>query len=446
MNSYLRIFYTILVLIFSLTCVSALEPIDRFFSVAELQEDFIQFQTVLEEEHCCLYEYTDSVTFDSLFNHQYKIIDHQMKLSEFFQILTPVTAKVGCGHTAVWMPDYYWDQGRNRLFPLRIRLLEDCMVAAGSYNESELIPRGSIITGINGRLISEILEELRANYSADAFNPYFIDSQIERRFSLLYARRFGFPENFAITYRAPLAVQVDKIELAPTNLEAVRAVVFANFRHPPLELELLPDLSTAIMTIPSFIYYDRVPYFTAFLDSSFSVMKVQGIANLILDLRGNDGGDPWCAAPLFSYLEKESVPYFAEPYENYTILADPVPQAENHFAGNLYTLIDGRCFSTNGHFCALLKEHNIGKFVGTPAGSSYKCNAGKNTQGHLSHTGIILYFGRSTYAAAVEGMDKNQPVMPDYPVQETIDDFIKGRDVFGETALELIKKPAVNMN
>lgn len=439
MNSYLKIFHVILALSISHASVVALESIDRYFSVTELREDFIQFQTVLDEEHCCLYEYTDSVTFDSLFSHQYKLIDHQMKLNEFFKILTPLTAKVGCGHTAVWMPDFYWNQGRERLFPLRIRLMGCFMVAAGSYNESELIPRGSIITGINGILTSEILAELRVNYSADAFNPYFIDAQIERRFSLLYARRFGFPENFAITYLAPQAAQVDKIELAPTNLETVRAVVFANFRYPPLELELLPDLNTAIMRIPSFIYYDRVPYFTAFLDSSFSVIKVQGIENLILDLRGNDGGDPWCAAPLFSYLEKGAFPYFAEPYDNYTALADPVLQAENHFIGNLYTLIDGRCFSTNGHFCALLKYHNIGKFVGTPAGSSYKCNAGRNTTANLAHTAIMLYFGRSTYAAAVAGMDITRPIMPDYPVQETIEDFINGRDVFLETALKLIR-------
>jgi len=150
-----------------------------------------------------------------------------------------------------------------------------------------------------------------------------------------------------------------------------------NFNHPELGFEVIEERSTAIMTIQTFIYYDRVPMFKEFLESCFQEIHEKKIANLILDLRGNDGGDPFCAVPLFSYLENESVPYFAEPYGKYSSLAEQIPLAENHFTGNLFTLIDGRCFSTNGHFCSLLKYHKIGKFIGTEGGATYKCNAGK---------------------------------------------------------------------
>jgi len=113
--------------------------------------------------------------------------------------------------------------------------------------------------------------------------------------------------------------------------------------------------------------------------------------------------------------------------------------ASNHFSGNLFTLLDGRCGSTNGHFSALLKYHRIGEFVGTPSGATFKCNAGSNTEVILKKTSLILTFGRNTYAAAVEGMDKASPIMPDYPVHVKYQDFLDGRDVFMETALELIK-------
>jgi len=168
------------------------------------------------------------------------------------------------------------------------------------------------------------------------------------------------------------------------------------------------------MTIQTFIYYDRVSMFKEFLENCFQEIHEKKIANLILDLRGNDGGDPFCAVPLFSYLENESVPYFAEPYGKYSSLAEQIPLAENHFTGNLFTLIDGRCFSTNGHFCSLLKYHKIGKFIGTEGGATYKCNAGKNMEIHLKNTRIMLYFGRSTFAAAVENMDKSHGILPDY--------------------------------
>jgi hypothetical protein len=77
--------------------------------------------------------------------------------------------------------------------------------------------------------------------------------------------------------------------------------------------------------------------------------------------------------------------------------------------------------------------------VGTPSGSTYKCNAGKNTQVELDKTSIILTLGRSTYAAAVKGMDKARPIMPDYLVRETYQDFLDGKDVYLEAALSLIE-------
>jgi len=51
----------------------------------------------------------------------------------------------------------------------------------------------------------------------------------------------------------------------------------------------------------------------------------------------------------------------------------------------------------------------------------------------------MLYFGRSTFAAAVKGMDKSKPIMPDVPVSETYRDFLEGRDVVMEAAMKLIE-------
>ena len=153
-------------------------------------------------------------------------------------------------------------------------------------------------------------------------NENFILSQIERRFSLIYARRFGFPETFTVTYALPGRKIRETTELQPANIRAVRAVVFNNFNHPELGFEVMEEKSTAIMTIQTFIYYDRVPMFKAFLENCFKEIHEKKIANLILDLRGNDGGDPFCAAPLFSYLEHEPVPYFAESYGKYSSLAE----------------------------------------------------------------------------------------------------------------------------
>ncbi len=321
------------------------------------------------------------------------------------------------------------------MFPLKIRLVEDKVVVTGCYYDSTEIAFGSIIRKIGEWSIDDIIDEMKSNYSADAFNGNFIKAQIERRFSMIFARRFGLYDNFVVSYSLPGQEAIKVANLPPATRESVRAVVFYK---PDLSLELLHDRSAAIMTIPSFSYYDRVPYFKSFIDSCFSVIDDNSIENLILDLRGNDGGDPFCAAPLLAYLETEAIPFYAEPYGKYSDLADPIPMAEKHFTGNLLTLIDGRCFSTNGQFCSLLDYHNIGKFVGTESGATFKCNAGKDTYFRLENSRIMLYIGRGTFAAAVEGMDKTKPIMPDYPVEETYQDFLVGSDVFMGAALGVI--------
>ena len=409
------------------------------FSVDEIKNDFIQFRNTLENQHCCLYEYTSEQEFNNLFDLQYGQLTKPMSPIDFFKILTPIVAKIGCGHTAVWMPGGFWEGGENNLFPLKIRLIDDAVIIYEGYENNIKIEKGSLLQEINGIPISDIIHEMQVNYSADAMNIHFINSQIERRFSLLYARRFGFKNKFEIKYIPYGMEKIETSELQPTSNSAVRAVVFKNFKHPLLSMEII-DNNTAVMKIPTFIYYDRVSYFTNFIDSCFTVIHDKEVNNLILDLRGNDGGDPFCAAPLFSYLQKKPKPYFSKPYEKYSELAKPIPLPENHFTGNLYTIIDGRCFSTNGHFCSLLKYHEIGSFVGTESGGTYTCNAGKNGIEKLHNTGIQLYFGRSSFATAVEGMDKSKPIIPDYYVNETLTDFVEGKDVQMEFIFELINK------
>ncbi len=414
-------------------------PTPPLFSVEDLRQDFLELRRILEQEHACPYEYTSKAEFDALFEEGYRLIDRPMRYEEFFRIAAPLAAKVGCLHTALWMPGRFFDLGKDNMFPLHVRLIEGLLVVTGGHGGPPEIPVGSVILDINGLAAEKVFDALRAITSADALNPYFIDTQVEKRFSMFYASVFGFPERYSVVYTPPGGKARKTAVLKPTDIATVRKDVFANFDHPPLTLDLREDIRTAVMTVKTFIYYDRVDYFREFMDRSFREIKDKGIENLILDLRGNDGGDPFCSVILYAYLEKEPAPYFAERYGKYAPLAEPVPLPEDRFTGNLYTLLDGRCGSTNGHFSALLKYHGLGKFVGTPSGSTYICNAGKNSEVRLDKTQIILTLGRSSFAAAVEGMDKSKPILPDHPVRETYRDFLDGRDVYLETALELIK-------
>ena len=407
------------------------------FSIKQLQNDFIELRQSLEHTHCCLYEYTNKEMFDSLFEHQFKLINKPMEYHEFFSIVAPLMAKVGCMHTGIWMPNEFWQLDPDNFFPLQLQLIEGMAVVAGYYSDTAQVPIGSVILEINSKPINEIINTLKNSYSADAMNDQFQFAQFEKRFPMTYVSIYGFPERYIVNYALPGRKTREIKALVPTNFQSVRKVVYKNFNHPSLTLELLEDINTAVLTIPSFVFYDRVDYFTNFLDSSFSEIKNKNIENLILDLRGNDGGDPFCAVPLFSYLEYEPVKYFAEEYGRYADFAKRIPLAPNHFTGSLYTIVDKHCGSTTGHFCALLKYHKIGKLVGSEGGSTYKCNA-KVDEFALKNTHMIVNIARQTYSAAVKDMDKTKGVEPDYFVDQTYKDFLNGKDTVMEFILNQI--------
>lgn len=429
----------LILLIYLLTAMSATGITQTpLFRCEDLQQDFLQFRDILENEHCCLYEYTPKEVFDSLFEVNFQKIDHAMDPYEYFRLLAPITGRIGCLHTSTWMPGRYFITKPDRLFPLQIRLLDERVLVAGTYCDSAEVPRGSIILEINGQPVEEIIHDLKGISTSDANNPYFKEAQLTKRFSLFYASYYGLPDQYRLKYVLPGQTNPQFKVLTPTDHETVRKVVFAHFNSPPLSCQVLEDKNTAIMKVETFIYYDKVPYFRNFMDSCFHLINLAGIENLILDLRGNDGGDPFCASILLSHLAPQPVPYFAESYGKYHELSLPIPLAEEHFKGEVYTLLDGSCGSTNGHFCALLKYHHIGTFVGTPSGSTFKCNAGKNTTLYLEHSQLIITIGRNTYKAAVKDMDKASPIMPDIRVRESYNDFLGEKDVYITTAMKAI--------
>jgi hypothetical protein len=422
--------------------INSIEPDSNgkiIFSIEKLKEDFFQLRRSLEELHCALYEYTSKEVFDSLFEYQFNQINKPMDYSEYYNIVNPLMVRVGCMHTGIWMPGEFWELGTNNFFPLQLKLIEDKAVVAAYYNDTAQVPIGSVVLEINSRPIDEIIIEVKNSIISDAFIRQFQRAGFEKRFPLVFASIYGFPEEYNVTYLLPGQKTKISTKLIPADHESVRKIVFKNFSHPPLTLKLMEEENIAVLKVPTFSFYDRVEYFTRFVDSSFQQIKEKNITNLILDLRGNDGGDPFCSVPLFSYLEKEPAKYFSEEYGRYSEFGKLIPLAKNNFTGNLYTLIDHHCGSTNGHFSALLKYNKIGKFVGVEGGATYKCNASIE-EFSLKNTHLIVNVGQRTYIAAVEGMDKTKGVEPDFVVEQSYSDFLNEKDTVLEFTLDLIKE------
>lgn len=403
------------------------------FAREKLQADFQQFRTILEETHPALYDYSDKEHLDSLFDSNYAAIDSDMDFNSFLMLMTEIISQVGCGHSSLWIPGAYWTVAPERLFPLSLVPAEDKILVSGSFADSVCVPPGSEISSINGEPFEQIVVRLESLSSADGMIQAFRRAKVAQHFSQKYALAYGFPTTFEISYKAPGELSSQEAIIGGVSKEQVDR---GKEEHNELSMKEL-DKETALLTINTFGYYGQVDMFKSFIDSVFRVIDHKGIENLIMDLRGNGGGDPFCSSYLWGYLQHEPSPYFEDHYGRYDTLANEIPQPARHFKGKLYTLIDGLGFSTTGHFCGLLKYHGVGVFVGSETGATFTCT-GNATYPALDETGIMVGTARvMRYTAAVKNMDPRRGVIPDYPVESTQEDIISGRDTVLEYALSL---------
>jgi len=404
------------------------------FSKEKLQADFQQFRSILEGTHPALYDYTDKAVLDSLFDRNYSAIDGDMDFRNFLILMTEVISRVGCGHSSLWIPGDYWTVAPRGLFPLTMIPSGENYYVTGSFDSTATVPVGSVIHTINGDPFEEIVNRLKSLTSTDGFNQAFRRAKVAQNFAVKYAMAYGFADSFHIQYRLP-----GKAALVDAELQAVSKSQVDRAREDPKELSFkeLEHGKVALLTINSFAYYSEVPMFRAFVDSVFQLIDQKGIDRLIMDLRGNGGGDPFCSSYLWGYLQHEPVPYFEDHYGRYDTLANAIPQPANHYRGDLFTLIDGLGFSTTGHFCGLLKYHRVGVFVGSETVATFTCT-GNATYPALDETRIMVGTARvMRYTAAVKDMDPRYGILPDYQVESTQEDLIGGRDAVLEHALSL---------
>lgn len=401
----------------------------KTFDVKELQGDFKQMVKVMEL-HPARYVFTSEAEFEKIIKDSYEKITAPMTLGEFFDLCSGVISNIRCGHTGLEMPDKFWNKGDRPVFPLHMSIVNDSLIVTGDFNAD--IVRSTHIVKINGKSFDEIVNGMRNYISSDGFNQTWKIGRLNERLSSFLSIYFNFPTEYEIGYRTREGSEKSARLQAVKNGE-LKAVLQKN---DPLTYKVL-DGKTALMGIYSFNYYrkDTVTFFQM-INKFFGQVESDNIQNLIVDLRGNSGGDPFCAAHLLSYLAKTSFLYYAERYEWCPNLSKPITPKAKAFNGNLYILTDGLCFSTTGHLAALLKVNKIGIIVGDETGGTYTCNdSGKWFE--LTNTGLKLRMAQQSFKVAAESLPRERGVLPDFSIRPYSDEILREKDVVLEYALSL---------
>jgi hypothetical protein len=411
--------------------------LDTKYSTTAMKADFYQLLAQIEKNHPALYDFTSKDAYQVVVKQQFEKIRDPATVTDFYKILLPLVVKIGCGHSQLWLPAWVWKDSAVGFLPLRLFIEKGRVYIVRNLSSDTRVKISMEVTGINGIKIPDLLDTMKSFVSTDGNNVSAKRDYLNTSwFNGLLAIALGFPKEYRVDTRWAAGDPLHQIKFPALNLETYNR----DEAWPPSTPKFLIDSlhNTGILTIRSVDYYDSVAGFRHFIDSFFTKVKQQHIQSVILDLRGNSGGDPFCSAYLLAYLAKRPVIYYSEPYGNYSELAKPIPLATDHFDGNLYTLINGNCFSSTGHLCALMKYYHLGKFIGSETGGTYTCND-NSVIISLNNTGIQLRIARNSFSVAVEGIPRFRGISPDFPVETSLEDNIAGRDSAKSFAMDLIK-------
>ena len=411
------------------------------YTIDQLEDDFDQYTSAILKDHPKTF--TDSDILDRTIVEQRKRLRDGMTETEFFSVITVVGAAVRCGHTRTYLSeqgrDYFNEHGL--CVPMEIRLLNGELYVFKDFTPDKTIPPGSRVLSINGRPDTEIVESMRLSLPADGTNITYKEYSINLSFSRLFTLVYGGTPQFELVLTEPGAgetVSRNVAALSPDRCEEINKE-----RYPPetdcrrLCMDFSEDNSYAVLTVRDFGYYDKVEAFRQPVGDFFARVKRDNIGAVILDVRGNDGGDPYCSSFIVSHVIPEPVRYFASDTPFYEDLVKPIPVPENIFAGELIVLTDGWCFSSTGHMLSLLRCYKRGVTMGEESGGASACNDASKEH-VLKHPQLRLNPPRATFATSALCLPLGRGVLPDIEVQPTIQDIIENRDVVLEKALSLL--------
>ncbi len=292
------------------------------------------------------------------------------------------------------------------------------------YGSDPAIPPGREVLAINNEPIAAVIERLQAGISADALNRSIKVQQLNRDFYRYYYYFWGETPGFDLQLKDPANGSESALRVAAKPYAEVSRQVNARFAGDS-RLAFSTSGRRAVLRVPTFVAAQN-PDYRAFFENSFRQMNDLGIAHLIIDIRGNGGGDPDVSVALISHLADQPFVYFKKGVSYGNLFAATAPHAV-HFNGTVHVLIDGGCFSTSGHFCAVVRHHGLAVFIGETGGGTFRCHD-NSTEIALGNTNIRLRVARTTFEAAVPDSDVSAGFPPDHRVIPTISDILSGND------------------
>lgn len=425
---------------------SAYEP-DHLFPTNELKEDLRFLKDSLEKKHPALYRYISKPELDAVFDSLDHAIACPLNEQEFLSLVTLLHASIKDGHT-IFLPSegaMEYLNTKERLLPLAVVIIKGKLFVAENWSGDSSIQCGEEIMNINGISAVAVLSQLLRRQIRDGQNQTYPIWILNQYFAPHYSFVYGHPERFTLGLKNAQGVfhTMQVMALKKDNIKVYRQKRYpARYLLPNdgkgIILEEKKDGVSAILTLRSFdtamLNETYKQAFNQVIDRVFRHLQLHHIHNLILDLRGNQGGDFESGRYLLSYLFTKPSMYLVGGKESRMIQ----PQ-KNHFAGKLIVLINGGSFSNSGIVSACLEREQRAIFIGEETGGNKYVISGDPEELILPHTRISCNISTTEFRIS-KGVNREHGVVPGYPVSASLEDLLNERDTAMELALKLISQ------
>lgn len=419
---------------------------ERLFTPAELRADFTAMYEGLQSAAFDLFAFTPKAKLDRTFQEILSSLEKPMTLLKAQIRFEEFASLVQMGHARVNFPYAVWtkhlsDGGKG--FPLSIRVVAGKTMVAQNQSGLDEIGRGDELVKLNGVPMPEWLKRTERHVSAET--PYMAHSLMEYDFPMYLWVELGEVADFDILLRKPGGKTLKLRVPARTGAEMK---TFAAAQPPGLSLDTPMRDAKILENNVGYLrpgpFYNAeaktgaeqwdVSGFRSFIDGAFVKFNAAKVERLIIDLRGNPGGDnlfsdvmvAWFADRPFRFFSQfkvrvspQSTKANADRLENDAEAAGPVsrqyaamyekakpgdivdfelpltePRQDERFRGKVFLLVDRQSYSNTVAVAALVQDYGFGKILGEET-SDMATTYGAMEQFKLPNTGIAVGYPKA---------------------------------------------------
>jgi hypothetical protein len=374
------------------------------------------------------------------------IQDGRKKLASFI-----ASYRLGHSQMTFWQP--YLDSVAH--FPFRVNIRNYRLFISANHSTSEAIAPGMEIISVNGVSASRLIAELTDCMSLELreTREYYVAAMID------YLVRFYFNWNsptFRMTLKNPDGQEItgDFVKVKKEQHTIV------NDNDTGLYLEY-PNDSTAKLRITKFHGFKKKAY-RQFMQSAFREIGEKGSRFLVIDIRGNGGGNSnhlrelaayvakgkisfegkamrkttteskkhfrsiffkWYTYPLYPlvYIIPSARELFVKKDGSLTITeekTEKLKRVKYPFTGKVFMLVDRGTYSTSSMLASCFQCHGIAKIVGIGPGEP-TIGDGDGVDVVLPYTGCHFSVGTGLwYNPCYDKADQNNLLIPDIPCEQ----------------------------